>query len=47
MLRAVLGNRTGVAGAFAQGLGVTETSPRSTAAQELRTLLAEIEGVLR
>ena len=47
VLRAVLGNRTGFAGAFAQGLGVTETSPRSTAAQELRTLLAEIEGVLR
>ena len=44
---AVLGNRTGFAGAFAQGLGVTETAPRSTAARELRALVAEIEGMLR
>jgi chromosome partitioning protein len=43
---AVLGNRIGFAGAFAQGLGVTESAPRSTAAAELRSLLAEIEGVL-
>ncbi len=42
-----LGNRTDFAGAFAQGLGVTETAPRSTAAQELRALLAEIEDVLQ
>ena len=42
-----LGNRTDFAGAFAQGLGVTEIAPRSTAAQELRALLAEIEAVLR
>ncbi|MCW3475183.1 ParA family partition ATPase [Limobrevibacterium gyesilva] len=41
-----LGNRVGFAGAFAQGLGVTESAPRSTASQELRALLAEIEGVL-
>ncbi len=47
MLATALGNRTGFAGAFAQGLGVTETAPRSTAAQELRALLAEIEAVLR
>ena len=46
-LRSVLGNRTGFAGAFAQGLGVTEAAPRSTATQELRALLAEIQGVLR
>ena len=47
VLLATLGNRTDFAGAFAQGLGVTETAPRSTAAQELRALLAEIEAVLR
>jgi chromosome partitioning protein len=46
VLATVLGNRTGFAGAFAQGLGVTEASPRSVAAQELRALLAEIEAVL-
>ncbi|CAH2604868.1 Chromosome (plasmid) partitioning protein ParA [Rhodovastum atsumiense] len=46
VLSATLGNRTGFAGAFAQGLGITETEPRSTAAQELRALLAEIESVL-
>ena len=44
---ATLGNRTGFAAAFAQGLGVTETAPRSTAAQELRTLLAELMETLR
>ncbi len=43
---AVLGNRTGFASAFAQGLGVTETAPRSVAAAELLALLAEIEGVV-
>ena len=47
VLTATLGNRTDFAGAFAQGLGVTETAPRSTAAQELRALLAEIEDLLR
>jgi chromosome partitioning protein len=47
VLHATLGNRTGFAGAFAQGLGVSETAPRSLAAQELAALLAEIEGVLR
>ena len=46
-LAATLGNRTDFAAAFAQGLGVTEAAPRSTAAQELRALLAEIEAVLR
>ena len=43
---ATLGNRTGFAGAFAQGLGVTETAPRSVAAAELNALLAEIMGML-
>lgn len=47
VLATTLGNRTDFAGAFAQGLGVTEAAPRSTAAQELRALLAEIEDLLR
>jgi chromosome partitioning protein len=45
MLTSVLGNRVGFAGAFAQGLGVTETSPRSSAARELLALVEEIEGI--
>jgi chromosome partitioning protein len=45
-MASVLGNRTGFAAAFAQGLGVTETAPRSVAATELRALLAEIEELL-
>jgi chromosome partitioning protein len=47
MLAATLGNRAGFAGAFALGLGVTETAPKSVAAAELLALLAEIEGILR
>mgnify|MGYP002631710371 CR=1 FL=1 len=46
LLAATLGNRVGFAGAFARGLGITETAPRSTAARELLTLLAEIRGLL-
>jgi chromosome partitioning protein len=46
LLAATLGNRTGFASAFAQGLGVTETAPRSVAAAELLALLAEIEGIV-
>ncbi len=46
-MASVLGNRTGFASAFAQGLGVTETAPRSLAATELAALLAEIEEALR
>ena len=46
LLPTVLGNRTGFATAFAQGLGVTETAPRSRAAEELRSLMADIEGAL-
>jgi chromosome partitioning protein len=42
LLRSALGNRAGFAHAFAAGLGVTEAAPRSTAAAELRDLLAEI-----
>ena len=37
------GNRAGFAHAFAAGLGVTEAAPRSTAASELRALLAELQ----
>jgi len=43
---ATLGNRIGFAGAFARGLGVSETAPRSTAAVELRSLLDELCGIL-
>ncbi|MEA2772466.1 MAG: hypothetical protein QOD93_5428, partial [Acetobacteraceae bacterium] len=39
---ATIGNRTGFATAFAEGLAVTETAPRSTAANELRALLTEL-----
>jgi chromosome partitioning protein len=46
MAGAVLGNRTGFAGAFARGLGVTEAAPRSSAAKELLALLEEIEGII-
>ena len=42
ILKSVLGNRTGFAAAFAEGLGVTEAAPRSAAATELRRLLDEI-----
>lgn len=46
MLMAVIGNRTGFATAFAQGLGITEAAPKSVAAAELRALVAEIEGIV-
>jgi chromosome partitioning protein len=42
LLAATIGNRTGFATAFAEGLAVTETAPRSTAANELRALLSEL-----
>ncbi len=42
LLTATIGNRTGFATAFADGLGVTEAAPRSIAANELRALLAEL-----
>ena len=47
VLAATLGNRVGFAGAFARGLGVSESAPRSVAALELRALLDEIRGVLK
>jgi chromosome partitioning protein len=46
LLRSTIGNRTGFASAFAEGLGVTEAAPRSTAAQELRALVEELMGGL-
>ncbi len=46
MLSAVVGNRAGIAAAFARGLGVTETAPRSVAAAEVLALVAEIEGIV-
>jgi len=42
LLTATIGNRTGFAAAFARGLGITETAPRSIAANELRALLTEL-----
>jgi chromosome partitioning protein len=42
LLHATIGNRTGFAAAFAHGLGVTESAPRSIAANELRALLTEL-----
>jgi chromosome partitioning protein len=46
LLAATLGNRAGFANAFAQGMGVTEASPKSLAAQEILALLHEIEAVV-
>ncbi len=45
LLRATIGNRTGFAIAFAEGLGVTEAAPRSSAAAELRALLDELREI--
>ena len=42
---ACLGNRVGFANAFALGLGVTETAPKSLAAQELAAVIAEIDAM--
>lgn len=46
VLASTLGNRTGFATAFAEGLGVTESAPRSVAAAELRALLNELLGMI-
>ena len=46
LLTSTIGNRTGFVSAFAQGLGVTEVSPRSIAANELRALLTELLEVI-
>ena len=42
LLRTTIGNRTAFVDAFAAGLGVSESAPRSSAAQEIRALVAEI-----
>lgn len=42
LLSTTIGNRTGFANAFAEGLAVTEAAPRSIAANELRALLSEL-----
>jgi chromosome partitioning protein len=44
-LASSLGNRVGFANAFALGLGVCETAPKSVAAIELMTLLAELDAI--
>jgi len=46
VLATALGNRAGIAGAFARGLGIVEMAPKSVAATELRALLAEVEGIV-
>lgn len=45
-LAATLGNRAAYAQAFAEGLGVTEASPRSVAAAEVRALVAALMAVV-
>lgn len=45
-LKAQLGARVGIARAFAAGAGVTETEPRSRAAEEARAFAAEIDALL-
>lgn len=42
LMRATIGNRAAFVDAFAAGLGVTESAPRSSAAQEIRALVDEI-----
>ena len=46
LLTATIGNRTGFAIAFASGLAVSETAPRSIAATELGALLSELLAML-
>ncbi len=41
-LATTLGNRAGFALAFAAGLGITEASPRSVAANEMRAMISEL-----
>ncbi len=45
MFATVMGNRVGLATAFADGSSILETSPKSAAAQEIMALLAEIEAL--
>jgi len=46
VLPAVLGNRAAFSQAFAQGLGVTESAPKTPAATELRALLEAMLAVI-
>lgn len=45
LLAPTIGNRAGFATAFAAGLGVTEATPRSPAAEEVRALAAALAGL--
>lgn len=45
LLGPTLGNRTGFAQAFQEGLAVTEAAPRTLAAEEVRALAAAIRGL--
>lgn len=47
VMPASLGNRAAYAQAFAEGLGVTEASPRSQAAAELHALLSALLAAIR
>jgi chromosome partitioning protein len=47
LLSPSIGNRTGIAQAFAAGLGVTEAQPRSVAAEEMRGLAAAVKALQR
>jgi len=42
-----LGNRSGFAASMMEGKGIVETSPRSTGAEEIRALAAEIAAILK
>jgi chromosome partitioning protein len=44
-LEPAIGNRTGIAQAFAAGLGVTEAAPKSVAAEEMRALAAALKAL--
>ncbi|WP_203074984.1 ParA family partition ATPase [Falsiroseomonas ponticola] len=45
LLAPAIGNRAGIAQAFAAGLGVTESAPASVAAEEMRALAATLKGL--
>ncbi len=47
LLDATIGNRSAFALAFGQGLGVTESAPRSVAAEEIRALALAVQGLAR
>jgi chromosome partitioning protein len=46
LAKARLGNRTAFAGAFLEGKTVTETQPKSTAAEEVKALVKEIVNTM-